>query len=56
MGEVSERSLYLAVLLSFAAGVVVGWQANRQRRKYLDWRKKRLQDKLQETQKRLDLS
>ncbi|KAM3930164.1 mitoregulin [Leptodactylus fuscus] len=56
MAEVSERSLYLAVLISFAAGVLVGWQANRQRRKFLDWRKKRLQDKLAETQKKLDLS
>ncbi|KAG8550312.1 hypothetical protein GDO81_026645 [Engystomops pustulosus] len=56
MGEVSERGLYLAVALSFAAGVLVGWQANRQRRKFLDWRKKRLQDKLAETQKKLDLS
>ncbi|XP_066451908.1 mitoregulin [Eleutherodactylus coqui] len=56
MAEASERTLYLAVLLSFAAGVLVGWQANRQRRRYLDWRKKRLQDKLQEAQKKLDLS
>ncbi|KAM4042744.1 mitoregulin isoform 1-T3 [Anomaloglossus baeobatrachus] len=56
MAEVSERGLYVAVLLSFAAGVLVGWQANRQRRKYLDWRRKRLHDKLLETQKRLDLS
>ncbi|CAJ0953438.1 unnamed protein product [Ranitomeya imitator] len=56
MAEVSERGLYVAVLLSFAAGVLVGWQANRQRRKYLDWRRKRLHDKLVETQKRLDLS
>ncbi|XP_075720592.1 mitoregulin [Rhinoderma darwinii] len=56
MAEVSGRSLYVAVLLSFAAGVLVGWQANRQRRKYLDWKKKRLHNKLIETQKRLDLS
>ncbi|KAM4693653.1 mitoregulin [Discoglossus pictus] len=56
MNEVSERSLQLAVLLSFATGVLVGWQANRMRRKYLDWKKKRLQDKLVETQKKLDLS
>ncbi|XP_040285568.1 mitoregulin [Bufo bufo] len=56
MADVSERGLYAAVLLSFAAGVLVGWQASRQRRRYLDWKKKRLQDKLVETQKKLDLS
>ncbi|XP_053565267.1 mitoregulin [Bombina bombina] len=56
MNEVSERSLQVAVLVSFASGVLVGWQANRMRRRYLDWRKKRLQDKLVETQKKLDLS
>ncbi|XP_077306350.1 mitoregulin-like [Lithobates pipiens] len=54
--EVSERGFYAAVFLSFAAGVLIGWQANRQRRKYLDWKKKRLHDKLVETQKKLDLS
>ncbi|KAM5163747.1 mitoregulin isoform 1-T2 [Mantella aurantiaca] len=56
MAQVSERGLYVAVIVSFAAGVLVGWQANRQRRKYLDWKKRRLHDKLQETQKKLDLS
>ncbi|KAG8444088.1 hypothetical protein GDO86_009320 [Hymenochirus boettgeri] len=56
MGEVSDRTLQLAIVLSFASGVLVGWQANRLRRKYLDWKKKRLQDKLAETQKRIDLS
>ncbi|XP_075452478.1 mitoregulin [Ascaphus truei] len=56
MGEVSERSLYVAVVISFAAGTLVGWQANRVRRRYLDWKKKRLQGKLVETQKKLDLS
>uniref|UniRef100_A0A6I8SWK8 Uncharacterized protein n=1 Tax=Xenopus tropicalis TaxID=8364 RepID=A0A6I8SWK8_XENTR len=56
MGDVSERTLQVAVLLSFASGVLVGWQANRLRRKYLDWKKKRLQNKLVETQKRIDLS
>ena len=56
MAEVSERTLQVAVVLSFAAGFVAGWQANRMRRKFLDWRKKRLQDKLSETQKKIDLS
>ncbi|XP_061482449.1 mitoregulin [Rhineura floridana] len=52
----SERSVQLAVLLAFASGVLVGWQANRVRRRYLDWRKKRLQDQLTATQKKLDLA
>ncbi|XP_039768284.1 mitoregulin [Ornithorhynchus anatinus] len=56
MGDISERTLQLAVLLSFASGVLVGWQANRLRRRYLDWRKRRLQDKLAVMQKKLDLS
>ncbi|XP_035803336.1 mitoregulin-like [Amphiprion ocellaris] len=56
MAEVSERTLQAAVLISFAAGFLAGWQANRARRRFLDWRKKRLQDKLTETQKKLDLS
>ncbi|XP_069743758.1 mitoregulin [Narcine bancroftii] len=56
MAEVSERTWLLAVALSFAAGFIVGWQANITRRRFLDWRKKRLQSKLIETQKKLDLS
>ncbi|XP_066467954.1 mitoregulin [Tiliqua scincoides] len=52
----SERSVQLAVLLAFASGVLVGWQANRARRRYLDWRKRRLQDQLSATQKKLDLA
>ncbi|XP_076025596.1 mitoregulin [Genypterus blacodes] len=56
MADGSDRALQVAVLLSFAAGFAVGWQANRMRRKFLDWRKKRLQDKLSETQKKLDLA
>lgn len=56
MADVSERTLQVAIVVSFAAGFVAGWQANRMRRKFLDWRKKRLQDKLAETQKKLDLS
>ncbi|XP_041815221.1 mitoregulin-like [Chelmon rostratus] len=56
MADVSERTLQVAVVVSFAAGFLAGWQANRMRRKFLDWRKKRLQEKLSETQKKLDLS
>ncbi|KAM9782497.1 mitoregulin [Neosynchiropus ocellatus] len=56
MADLSDRSVQVAVVLSFAAGFVAGWQANRMRRKYLDWRKKRLQDKLTETQKKLDVA
>ncbi|XP_036158127.1 mitoregulin-like [Myotis myotis] len=56
MADVSERKLQLAVLLAFASGVLVGWQANRLRRRYLDWRKRRLQDQLAAAQKKLDLA
>ncbi|XP_054900409.1 mitoregulin-like [Poeciliopsis prolifica] len=56
MGDVSERTLQVAVAVSFAVGFLTGWQANRMRRRFLDWRKKRLQDKLSETQKKLDLA
>uniref|UniRef100_A0A087YRI2 Mitoregulin n=3 Tax=Poecilia TaxID=8080 RepID=A0A087YRI2_POEFO len=56
MGDVSERTLQCAVVFSFAVGFLTGWQANRMRRRFLDWRKKRLQDKLSETQKKLDLA
>ncbi|XP_078256400.1 mitoregulin [Rhinoraja longicauda] len=56
MGEVSERTLHLAVLLSFTSGLIVGWQANIVRRRFLDWRRKRLHSKLVETQKKLDLA
>ncbi|XP_027630805.1 LOW QUALITY PROTEIN: mitoregulin [Tupaia chinensis] len=56
MADVSERTLQVSVLVAFASGVLVGWQANRLRRRYLDWRKKRLQDKLAVTQKKLDLA
>ncbi|MBN3309986.1 SIM37 protein, partial [Amia calva] len=56
MADISERILKVAVLISFVSGFVAGWQANRMRRRFLDWRKKRLQDKLSETQKKLDLS
>ena len=56
MAELSERTVQVAVLVSFAVGFVSGWQANRMRRQFLDWRKKRLQAKLSETQKKLDLA
>ncbi|XP_072407638.1 mitoregulin [Chiloscyllium punctatum] len=56
MAEVSERTLQLAVVLSFTSGVIIGWQANILRRRFLDWRKRRLQSKLVETQKKLDLA
>ncbi|XP_073907114.1 mitoregulin [Castor canadensis] len=56
MADVSERTLQVSVLVAFASGVLVGWQANRLRRRYLDWRKRRLQDKLSTTQKKLDLA
>ncbi|XP_059838879.1 mitoregulin-like [Hypanus sabinus] len=56
MAEVSDRTLQLAVVLSFTSGFIVGWQANILRRRFLDWRKKRLQSKLIETQKKLDLA
>ncbi|KAG9341787.1 hypothetical protein JZ751_018509 [Albula glossodonta] len=46
MADVSERALQVAILISFASGFLAGWQANRMRRRFLDWRKKRLQDKL----------
>lgn len=56
MAGVSERKLQLSVVLAFACGVLVGWQANLLRRRYLDWRKRRLQDKLAVMQKKLDLA
>ncbi|KAM4804124.1 mitoregulin-like [Urocitellus parryii] len=56
MAEVSERTLQVSVLVAFASRVLVGCQANRLRRRYLDWRKRKLQDKLATTQKKLDLA
>ncbi|XP_069468281.1 mitoregulin-like [Ambystoma mexicanum] len=46
MGELSVGRLCLAVVLAFTSGVLVGWQANCQRRRFLDWRRKRLHAKL----------
>ncbi|XP_077891317.1 mitoregulin-like [Ictidomys tridecemlineatus] len=56
LADVSESTLQVSVLVAFASGVLVGWQANRLRRRNLDWRKRRLQDKLATTQKKLDLA
>ncbi|XP_077648056.1 mitoregulin-like isoform X2 [Urocitellus parryii] len=56
MADMSERTLQVSVLVAFASGVLVGCQANRLRRRNLDWRKQRLQDKLAKTQKKLDLA
>ncbi|XP_059576301.1 mitoregulin [Alligator mississippiensis] len=52
----SERPVQLALMLAFASGVLVGWQASRARRRFLDWRKRRLQAQLVATQKKLDLA
>ncbi|XP_077891637.1 mitoregulin-like [Ictidomys tridecemlineatus] len=56
MADVLERTLQVSMLVAFASGVLLGWQANRLRRRNLDWRKQRLQDKLTTTQKKLDLA
>uniref|UniRef100_A0A8C4SVM6 Mitoregulin n=1 Tax=Erpetoichthys calabaricus TaxID=27687 RepID=A0A8C4SVM6_ERPCA len=56
MADLLDRHVQVAVIFSFAVGFFAGWQANRMRRRFLDWKKKRLQDKLSETQKKLDLS
>ncbi|XP_077891593.1 mitoregulin-like [Ictidomys tridecemlineatus] len=56
MADVSERTLQVSVLVAFASGVLLSWEANRLRRHNLDWRKQRLQDKLATTQKKLDLA
>uniref|UniRef100_V9LKK8 Nephrocystin-1-like protein n=1 Tax=Callorhinchus milii TaxID=7868 RepID=V9LKK8_CALMI len=56
MAEVSERTLQVAILVSFTSGVLVGWEANRLRRKFLAWRRRRLRARLADTQKKLDLA
>lgn len=53
---VSERKLQVCVLLAFASGVLVSWQANRLRRRYLNWRKQKQQEKLAAMLKELDLA
>uniref|UniRef100_A0A8C3SNJ6 Mitoregulin n=1 Tax=Chelydra serpentina TaxID=8475 RepID=A0A8C3SNJ6_CHESE len=51
-----ERPVQLALVLAFASGVLVGWQAHRARRRFLAWRKRRLQARLEATQKKLDVA
>uniref|UniRef100_A0A8C4J3J7 Mitoregulin n=1 Tax=Dromaius novaehollandiae TaxID=8790 RepID=A0A8C4J3J7_DRONO len=50
------RSVRLALLAAFAAGVLVGWQAGRARRRFLQWRKRRLQQRLAAAQEQLELA
>uniref|UniRef100_A0A5F8H9X5 Mitoregulin n=1 Tax=Monodelphis domestica TaxID=13616 RepID=A0A5F8H9X5_MONDO len=42
-------------MMSFASGFFIGWQACRLWRRFLNWWKGRLQEQLQETQRRLDI-
>ncbi|CAM9491255.1 unnamed protein product [Lampetra planeri] len=56
MGDYSQRALMAACALSFVAGALLGWQGNKTRRRFLDWRKRRLQALLAQTQKKLDLA
>ncbi|XP_075781917.1 mitoregulin [Pelodiscus sinensis] len=51
-----ERPVQLALLLAFASGALLGWQAHRLRRRFLAWRKRRLQDLLAAAEKKLDLA
>ncbi|CAM5136494.1 unnamed protein product [Natator depressus] len=51
-----ERPVQLALALAFASGVLLGWQAHRVRRRFLAWRKRRLQALLEATQKKLDVA
>uniref|UniRef100_A0A5F8GX25 Mitoregulin n=1 Tax=Monodelphis domestica TaxID=13616 RepID=A0A5F8GX25_MONDO len=55
MKEIGDRKVRVAVVVSFASGFFVGWQACRLWRRFLNWRKGRLQEQLQETQRRLDM-
>ncbi|XP_078005802.1 mitoregulin [Phascolarctos cinereus] len=56
MKDLADRKLRVAVAVSFASGFFLGWQACRMWRRFLVWKKQRLQEQLQETQRRLDLS
>ncbi|XP_064301627.1 mitoregulin [Phalacrocorax carbo] len=49
-----SRAVRWALLAAFAAGVLVGWQANRARRRFLRWRQRRLQSRLAAAQKELE--
>ncbi|XP_064916086.1 mitoregulin [Columba livia] len=48
------RAVRWALLLAFAAGVLVGWEAGRARRRFLRWRQRRLQQRLAAAQERLE--
>lgn len=48
------RVVRWALLAAFAAGVLVGWQANRARRRFLRWRQRRLLDRLAAAQEKLE--
>ncbi|XP_075003946.1 mitoregulin [Calonectris borealis] len=48
------RVVRWALLAAFAAGVLVGWQAGRVRRRFLRWRQRRLQRSLAAAQEQLE--
>lgn len=48
------RLVRWALLAAFAAGVVVGWQAGRARRRFLRWRQRYLQRRLAAAQEKLE--
>ncbi|XP_071596547.1 mitoregulin [Heliangelus exortis] len=48
------RVVRWALLVAFGAGVLVGWQGGRARRRFLLWRKRWLQSRLEAAQKKLE--
>ncbi|XP_042731254.1 mitoregulin [Lagopus muta] len=48
------RAVRFALLAAFAAGVLVGWQAARARRRFLRWRQSRLQRRLDAAREQLE--
>ncbi|XP_074434750.1 mitoregulin [Larus michahellis] len=48
------RVVRWALLAAFAAGVLVGWQASRARRRFLRWRQRRLQRRLDAAREQLE--
>ncbi|XP_068009444.1 mitoregulin [Melanerpes formicivorus] len=48
------RAVRWALLAAFAAGVLVGWQANSARRRFLRWRQRWLQRRLAATKEKLE--
>ncbi|XP_046770824.1 mitoregulin [Gallus gallus] len=48
------RVVRWALLAAFAAGVLVGWQAARARRRFLRWRQSRLQRRLDAAREQLE--